>query len=202
MHHGVLFRPTVVAVREKQSGRAAESELVILAAPLLRELARRLGAAAHLSVRDGADVVTLSSVPAPAIPPRVPASCSSAGRALLFDIDGPLLSRLFPGEALPPVGRGGPRDAAELHRRIAAARVRGYAVVDRELEPGLVGVAAPVRDAEGRVAAALNVSGPRFRYGAQLGLTAGPLVKQAADELSRQLATAMDRARREGGRDG
>lgn len=191
---------TVVALPPTRFGRVSKPTLVTVAAPLLAQLARRVGEAAHLSVLDGPDVVTLLSSPAAPGALRVPASCSSSGRALLFDADGDLLHRLFPGDELPPRGRGGPRDAAELHRRIAAARSQGYAVVERELEGGLVGVAAPVWDVGGRVIAALNVSGPRFRYGTQLAVTAGPEVKQAADELSRQLARAADRASREGGR--
>ena len=45
-------------------------------------------------------------------------------------------------------------------RRIIEARERGIATSDEEMEPGLVAAAAPVRDAHGRIVAALNVSGP------------------------------------------
>lgn len=186
-----------MAVSETQSGSVLG--LVAPATPVLAELAGRLGAAAHLSVLDGPEVVTLLSVPATAAAPRVPASCTASGRALLFDADGALLRRLFGGEELPPHGRGGPRDVAELHRRIAAARIRGYAVVDQELRRGLVGIAAPVRDGRGRIVAAVNVSGPKFRLGTQLDVTAAPDVKRAADAVSQ---TLMDRAVREGGHDG
>ena len=42
-----------------------------------------------------------------------------------------------------------------------AAAERGYAIADEELEPGLAAVAAPVRRFDGRIVAALNVSGRR-----------------------------------------
>jgi DNA-binding IclR family transcriptional regulator len=169
---------------------------------VLERLAGRLGERVHLSVLDGADVVTLLSVPAGAPVRRVPASVTSSGRALLFDADRGLLDRLFPGRELPPQGRGAPRDVAELHRRIAAARIRGFALVDQELEHGRIGIAAPVRDDSGRIVAALNVSSPKFRPGTQLEASAGPDVKRAADELSKQLSRATARALREGGRHG
>jgi DNA-binding IclR family transcriptional regulator len=175
------------------------SVLVPLATPVLTRLAGRLGEAAHLSVLDGPEVVTVLSVPATAVAPRVPASCTASGRVLLFGADAALLRRLFPGEELPPQGRGGPRNVAELQRRIAAARILGCAVVDQELQRGLVGIAAPVRDGAGQIVAAVNVSGPKFRLGTQLEVTAAPHVKRAADALSR---TLMDRAVREGGHDG
>jgi DNA-binding IclR family transcriptional regulator len=55
--------------------------------------------------------------------------------------------------------------------------------VDEEFEAGLVGVAAPVRDPGGRIFAAVNVSGPKFRLGGQLAAT-GEMVRAAAQELS------------------
>ena len=46
-----------------------------------------------------------------------------------------------------------------------------------EFEPGLVGAAAPVRDFRGRIVAAINVSGPKFRLGDRLE-PAGEEVRQ------------------------
>jgi branched-chain amino acid transport system ATP-binding protein len=65
----------------------------------------------------------------------------------------------------------------------AAFEENGYAVADEELEPGLSAVAAPVRRFDGRIVAALNVSGPSFRLRARLA-EAGEEVVRAARELS------------------
>ena len=75
------------------------------------------------------------------------------------------------------------RDVGELYEEVAAARDRGYAVVDEEFEAGLVGVAAPVRDFRRRIVAALNVSAPKFRLGGRLE-DAAEEVRRGADELS------------------
>src|SRR5438094_198291 len=45
-----------------------------------------------------------------------------------------------------------------LRAIIAGVRTDGHAMVDQELELGLRSVAAPIRDAEGRTVAALNLS--------------------------------------------
>lgn len=179
---------------------ASDRRLLDAAAPVLRGLVARLGETAHLSVLDGAEVLTVLSEASPSTVRasaytgrRVPAYCTSSGRALLLDQEPDALDQLFPDGKLPPRGHGSPADTAELHRRIAAARVRGYALVDQEFERSLVGVAAPVRDFRGRIVAALNVSGPKFRLGRRLEATAGPEVKRAADELSAQLGWAFDR---------
>jgi len=191
------------------AARAGDPRLLAAAGPWLEHLVSQLGETVHLSVLDGAEVLTILSEPSPSAVRagdwsgrRAPAYCTSSGRVLLFDHDRRQLEGLFPGEELPPRGLGEPRDVPDLHRRIAAARVRGYALVDQEFEHGLVGVAAPVHDFRGRIIAALNVSGPKFRFGTQLEKTGGPEIKRAADELSKQLGWTADRALRTGGDDG
>jgi DNA-binding IclR family transcriptional regulator len=156
------------------AARTGRSRLLVLAPPLLRELVDELGETAHLSVLEGAEVLTLLSERSPRLVQatdwsgrRVPAHCTSSGRALLLDEDSGSLSD-------------------ELRRHILRARELGYAAVDGEFESGLVGVAAPVRDLGGRLVAALNVSGPKYRLGEGLE-AAGEEVRCAADELSSRL---------------
>lgn len=140
------------------AARTGHSRLLALAPAHLRRLVDELGETAHLSVLEGDDVLTLLSERSPSLVQatdwsghRVPAHCTSSGRALLLDV-------------------------GEL----------GYATVDGEFEPGLVGAAAPVRDFRGRIIAALNVSGPKFRLGERLD-AAGAAVAHAANELSAQM---------------
>ena len=75
----------------------------------------------------------------------------------------------------------------EVIERIAVARELGAAVVDEEFEQGLVAVAAPVRDGRGRIVAAINLSGPRFRFHAHVD-EAVEAVRASAAELSSVLA--------------
>ena len=63
----------------------------------------------------------------------------------------------------------------------------GYAIVREEFEPGVVAAAVPIRDAAGRVVAALNVSAPRFRFDGRLNDAAALLV-EISDELSARAA--------------
>jgi IclR family transcriptional regulator, KDG regulon repressor len=176
------------------ASRTSEGRLLALAPPLLRRLVAALGETAHLSVLEGDHVLTLLSERSPRqvqasdwTGRRVPAHCTSSGRALLLDADRAALAAVLDV-----------RDAelAELERRLERARELGYAAVDGEFERGLVGVAAPVRDFSGRITAAVNVSGPEFRFGDRLEL-AGEEVGRAARELSRQLG----RSREGGGHD-
>ena len=73
-------------------------------------------------------------------------------------------------------------------------RTRGYAQAMEEFEDGLNAVAAPVRQADGRVIAALGVSGPAFRMHAVDIPRLGALTAEAAGAVSRQLG-CLERGR-------
>lgn len=176
--------------------RAGEARLPAAARATVAALVGRYLEAAHLSVLRGTQVLTLVSQPAPWsvttaswVGRHIPAHCTSSGRALLLDHDLAALRRLFGDGPLAPAGPRAPRTVAELHERIVAARSAGYAVVADESEPGLVAVAAPVRDHRGRIAAALNLSAPAFRFEDRL-VDAGEELVRAAGELERAVGWA------------
>jgi IclR family KDG regulon transcriptional repressor len=150
---------------------AGDRRLLEAAAPRLRDLALALGERAHLSVIQGNDVLTvLSESPARVVQAvgwagrMTPAYCTSAGRALLMDTEDDEIERTFAKVAMLALAPRTPRSASELAARVSAARELGYAVVDEEFEPDLIGVAVPVREPGGSIVAALNVSAPRFRF--------------------------------------
>lgn len=172
---------------------AGEQRLVSTAPRLLGELVRTFEENAYLSVLQGDDVLTvLSESPPQAVQAVswvgrvVPAACTSAGYALLIDRDRHGLEHLLPDAAFRRQHPRGPQTADELWGRLVSTRVRGYALADEELEPGLVAVAAPVRDFGGRVVAAVSVSAPKFRFAARLE-EAGDKVRAVADVLSHVL---------------
>ncbi len=173
--------------------RAGDARLLQAAGPVLADLVTRTGETAHLSVLDGIEVLTLlSEMPAASVRAsgwqgrRAPASCTSSGRALLFDHSPEELEQRFAGRDLAPGAPNAARSVHELHERIAAERGRGVAVSREEFEVGLVAVAAPVRSANGSIVAAVNVSAPKFRLGARLD-EAGQHVLAAATALSSAL---------------
>jgi IclR family KDG regulon transcriptional repressor len=180
------------------AARAGEQRLLSVVPVLLDRLMKNLGETVHLSVLQGAEVLTvLSKSPPHAVTAAgwsgrtVPAYCTSSGRALLFDRDHDALREFFSGIEFRTLGPNTVRSVEQLYKRLAAARARGYALVDEEFELGLVGAAAPVRDFRGQIVAALNISAPKFRLDERLE-AAGEGVKRAADELSALLGWSSD----------
>jgi IclR family transcriptional regulator, acetate operon repressor len=112
----------------------------------------------------------------------VPLHCSASGKVLLA-----YGAAAVPAEPFEARTERTITSQSELETELALVRDRGYAVIDEELEPGLVAVAAPVF-AGGPVAiAAISVSAPASRLGAdQLPATATQCV-----EVARALSSTL-----------
>lgn len=81
-------------------------------------------------------------------------------------------------------------DGERLQVELALTRERGYAFDDREHEADIRCVAAPIRNAAGRVFAAVSVSGPVRRFGDNRVAALSSLVVEHAASISAQLGFA------------
>ncbi|MER7011378.1 IclR family transcriptional regulator C-terminal domain-containing protein [Saccharopolyspora sp. NPDC000359] len=136
-----------------------------IAEPHLRRLTRELREMTALAVLDGAEICYVAQVPSPkllsvTIPvgTRFPAHATSMGKVLLAAMPPELLDVRLRAMELKPLTPRTATTREALLADLAEIRRQGFAISDSELEEGLRGVAAPVRDADGKVAAAVNVS--------------------------------------------
>jgi DNA-binding IclR family transcriptional regulator len=84
---------------------------------------------------------------------------SSSGKVLLAWLPSEELREFLPDPEKWPVGE--PKASGSLDdflERLAEVRERGFAINDEETEPGVWGVAAPIRDFTGSVVAAINLA--------------------------------------------
>jgi DNA-binding IclR family transcriptional regulator len=91
----------------------------------------------------------------------IPLHVGSAGRVLLAW--NPVLAERILAGPLEPMTDGTVTSADELRSRIARARADGYAISTGEREDSASGLSAPVFDAAGDIAGALNIIGPTLR---------------------------------------
>jgi IclR family pca regulon transcriptional regulator len=136
-----------------------------LARPHLEALVSQTGESSSMSQLDGSDIVYVARVPVPKIialsvhiGTRFPAVATSMGQVLLADLPRAELHRV-----LETPSRSGiiPRltpSRRALERDLAQVRSRGWALSDERLSLGIRSIAAPVRDASGATAAAVNVT--------------------------------------------
>ena len=136
-----------------------------VARPHLTQLVSQTGESSSMSQLDGSDIVYTARVPVAKIiafsvkiGTLFPATATSMGRVLLADktvgeLD-EILARPSRSGIIPRVTptRG------ELDESLALIRERGWAMSDEMLSVGIRSIAAPVRDATGRTAAAMNVT--------------------------------------------
>src|SRR5262249_18030706 len=80
------------------------------------------------------------------------------GRMLLCELTDAELADLYPELELPHVGIGAPHSLAELKQLLYEDLARGYTMGESLVEPGMSGIAAPVRAADGEFVAAVGVS--------------------------------------------
>lgn len=201
-HLGYLERADVerryrLAARAMQLGFHYVSglEIVDVAIPFVDSLRDATRMSAHMAVRDGSDIVyvyrahshmTLASHIA--IGYRLPAHATAMGRVLLAGLADTEIARLYEGRALDPVGPDTPTTLAKLLEEVADTRRSGWTENVGAFVPGMIAIAAPVRDLKGEVVAAINLSGPAGA--AQAPEARARLIENllaAAQGISRQL---------------
>jgi DNA-binding IclR family transcriptional regulator len=78
------------------------------------------------------------------------------------------------------------RSTDEFVGELKKIKSQGYCIVDEEFEIGVVGCSAPIRDAAGRIVAAVNIGAPKARLGAKLD-QAAQISRKIAKEISQAL---------------
>ncbi|HYG41878.1 MAG TPA: IclR family transcriptional regulator [Bordetella sp.] len=140
----------------------------------------------HLSVLDGMEVVYVHKLDSPnpvraytQIGGRAQAYCVATGKAMLAFRAEPVLQRV--ARQLHPYTARTHTDPARFLQEMRRVRAQGYAVNRGEWNENVYGVAAPIRDASGRIVAALGLSGPQERLKpARIKEFAGQVAEAAA----------------------
>ena len=115
---------------------------------------------------------------------RLPAYCTSMGRVLLAGLSPAELNAYLSRVTLQPLTNRTVSSPDRLKQVLETARRSGYAIVDQELEIGLRSIAVPVKDAAGKVVAALNIGTQASRVSvAEMETKFLPLLRAAAQEL-------------------
>lgn len=136
-----------------------------LALPLMEDLVAQVHESSSISVLDGEDIVYAVRVPTSrimsvtiSIGTRFPAFCTSMGRVLLAAKSPGQLDDYLGTVTLGARTTRTVRDTDALRTILEQVADQGFALVEQELEDGLISIAVPIRNASGAVIAAINVS--------------------------------------------
>jgi IclR family pca regulon transcriptional regulator len=136
-----------------------------VARPRLEALVARTGESSSMAQLDGSDIVYVARVAVPKIialrveiGTRFPAVQTSQGKVLLAALSADQLEAALavPSRSGLPANTG--VSPGQLREELSQVRARGWALADEELAPGVRSVAVPVRDRDGVVRAAMNVT--------------------------------------------
>jgi len=162
----------------------------------LEQLAERLHESCSASVLDREDIVYVARASTNrimtiglSVGARLPAYCTSMGRVLLAHLSAPDLERYLAHATLRARTERTITAPARLRAELEAVREQGWCMQDQELEDGVRSLAVPVRDADGRVVAAVNVSAHASRVTlAELRQTFLPALTACARDIDADLA--------------
>lgn len=195
--HGFLSRDgdrrVRIGVRLWELATRASPTLLLreAAMPFMEGVHDVVGHHVQLGVLDGDDVLFLERLSAPAavinytrIAGRLPLHVSSSGLVLLAHGPAELKERVL-ADPLTAHTPATPATPARLRALLAEVRQQGYAYCPGYVHPEALGIAAPVRGADGTVVAALSVIVPNDTD----AQTVVPVVRTAARGISRVLGT-------------
>jgi IclR family transcriptional regulator, pca regulon regulatory protein len=185
-----VLRPKILAL-----GYAflSSSSLVVSAKPLLERVSATVHESCSMAVLEGESIVYVARSASSrrlisidlGVGSRLPAYCTSMGRVLLAGLAPNELDGYF--AKLVPIAytERTVTQRSELRRILDDVGRRGFSLVDQELEIGLRSMAVPVRDLDGSVVAALNISTHASRVPAEeLETRCLPALLAAAQELT------------------
>ncbi|WP_405610264.1 IclR family transcriptional regulator [Streptomyces sp. NBC_00076] len=161
--------------------------------PVCRELADELGETVNIGVLDDDAAVNIMQARGTAsvtaqnwLGRRTPLHATSSGKVLLAHLP-PTLREGLLARSLPRFTERTITGASVLRGELEAVVEQGYAVTIEELELGLAAAAAPIRAHDGKVIAAISVSGPVYRMSSDRLPELAKRTVAAGAELSRRM---------------
>lgn len=186
------------------AGANNETNLVFLAEPVLKELARISKETCHVAIRSADEVLTIAKadgVSSIRMSERLgaarPAYCTAIGKVFLAAMSQSQLDEYLQRTPLQGYTPHTILDVARLRREIEMIRQAGVAVDNAEFNPDARCIAAPVYDFSGRMCAAMGISGPIWRVTTESSLRIQKLVIEHATQLSLALGYRGQRAHSE-----
>ncbi|CCH31962.1 IclR family transcriptional regulator C-terminal domain-containing protein [Actinosynnema sp. NPDC047251] len=136
-----------------------------VARPHLTALVEQTDQAASIAQLDGSDILYVARVEAPkvvsvnvTVGTRFPAAGTALGKVLLAALAADDLRAALATPGRSTVRPRRTRSDAELEAELREVRARGWASTDEEVALGVRAVAAPLRDGDGRITAAVNIA--------------------------------------------
>lgn len=183
-------------VQRLSSAAGGPAQLTAFARPYLDELTSLTGEAAGISIPDGYQVHYVDQTEAEhPVQVRdwtgelIPMHVVPSGLVIMAHWPEPQTERYL-SRTLARLTDNTVTDPEQIRKRLTDIRSRGYVWVYEEFVEGINSVAAPVRERNGLITAALHVHGPAYRFP---GEDDAEEIGRATADSARRLSTALAR---------
>jgi IclR family transcriptional regulator, acetate operon repressor len=181
--------------------------IIDVAQPIIDRLAEACGELVRLALVDGDRLTFVAKAQGarsglrydPDMGIDVRLSCSAGGQAWLMTLDEERATELVARQGFGNPKEYGPRAPTTfraLMQILAAARERGFSMIDEMYAPGMTAMAAPVLRPGGEAIGVVTIAGPKLRLGPARMPELGPALLAAAAQLAQASANSPLFARR------
>ena len=188
-----------LGIKTFEIGNAALNinDLRTISRPFLKSLAQQTNETTNLAILDGAEVVYIDQLESTnivivkmfaRIGSRGPAYCTGTGKVLLADLPEEELKKRLAKVEFVKFTEHTVTDVNDLINVLNQIKKDGFALDISERDDGVICIAAPIRNFEKRVQAAISLSAPTQRMDQKrIDGEILPLVLQAAQQISERL---------------
>lgn len=169
-------------------------ELHDIALPILQDLVDRTGLTSHLAILDGYEAVYIEKVDKPGfimmntwVGRRLDVHCTAIGKALIAHLPQETVAEIVKAKGLPKNTPKTITSPSQLFLELAKVRAAGYALDNSENSLDVKCIAAPIFNMQGKVEAAVGLTGTESQMRLHKLESYVKLIKQAAKNISRQL---------------
>jgi DNA-binding IclR family transcriptional regulator len=157
-------------VLELGMAKLQQIDLIREVTPYLKELVNQYNETVHVGVLEGGDVLYLAKEESSQtirmcsyVGKRAPLHCTALGKVLLAYLPEEEIKKILDKIELPRLTEKTITDKKELEKELNKVKKQGFALDIGENEKDVRCIAVPIRNYQGRVIAAVSISGPAFR---------------------------------------
>jgi len=181
-------------VLELGMAKLHQMDLVREATPYLKELVKQCNETVHLGVLEEGEVLYLAKEESSQtirmisyVGKRAPLHCTALGKVLLAYLPEEEIKKILDKRELPRFTENTITNKRELEKELSKVREQGFALDREENEKDVSCIAAPIRNYQGEVIAALSISSPIFRIDKKVQNN----LKEALIETSRKISKRL-----------
>jgi len=174
--------------------RYHQIDLVKEAHPFLKELVNKCNETVHLGVLEEEEVLYLAKEESSQIirmcsyiGKRAPVHCTALGKVLLAYLPEGEKKKILGKRELPRLTEKTITDKEELEKELNKVEKQGFALDRGENEKDVRCIAAPIRNFQGKIIAAVSISGPAFRIDVNTRNNQKEVLLEISKKISKRL---------------